>query len=1504
MSKWFRNLKMSNKLLVGNSFAILLLITFAVVIYFSISKLLDTSNMVIHTEKVISSGHQLTEELLNLETGERGFLITGNPDFLEPYNDSIKSIAQTLNDAKKLVSDNPNQARILDQIDKLTNKWIISVGKRAIDLRQQVDDNALGRKDLENIMSLGKGKEIFDKIREILEQQTRVFKKSNNHKALTIVVSIAKDMVDQQTGQRGFLVTGKDSFLEPYYQGQKNIKTHLADLHLIIDNAYDRKKIQEYIKTVDALADRWVEEIGNPAIELRNEVNNGLIDLKEIELTINKKAGKNILDNIRSILGSMNFEFKRANNEHGMKLIIEIAKNMVDMETGVRGYLITGNKEFLEPFINGKKEIHIHFKLLYTLINDAFNIDAMRRYINDVEELAATWLTNSAKPEIDIRRKINETTTSFEDVKDFISQKQGKNIMDEIRVHLNNFIANENVLMHKRKNKSASSTKATVLIVSIGVCFAIVLILIFNWFISRSITKPISKFSNVVKSIAEGDLTGTINIVSDDEIGELAKNFTKMAYNLCSAQNSQDKLNWLSTSRVNFDDKIRGILNLKILAQKTINFLAKLLDAQVGAFYLVTQGNAEQFNFLAGYACKKEDSQYKNFDQGESLLGQATVEKGIILFNDVPEDYTVNNISSATGETKPKDIIILSVTFQDEVLGVIELGTAHKFTEIQITFLKQIIDGIGIAINSAMFNVKLQELLRTSEAQGEELLTQQEELKQSNEELEESEANLQAQQEELKSSNEELLESEYRLQAQQEELEASNRELEEKTNNLLVQQEEIKLKNIDIEEKARDLALSSKYKSEFLANMSHELRTPLNSILLLSKFLFDNDNNNLTNDQVEMAQNISLSGTELLNMIDDILDLAKIESGKTELHIETINLEELTNYVERNFKHSTQEKGLELKIEIDPNIQQTISTDTQRLEQVIKNFMSNSLKFTKQGSITFSITQPTNINNLKGTKNISNCIAISVSDTGIGIPKEQQKVIFEAFKQADGSTNRVYGGTGLGLSISRELALLMGGQIILKSEDGVGSTFTICLPANYKPTSLDQTSGKPVEILKDNIFAPDPQPTITISQETIPTPQETVVKTKEVTQTIVIPDDREGLSPDDRSLLIIEDDSIFAKILLTHGRTTGYKCLVALDGETGLELANKYNPSAIILDIVLPGIDGWIVMDNLKNNPKTRHIPVHIFSAEDNKKTAMKIGAIGFITKPVSRESLDNSFKQIEQFVSETPKRLLLVEDDKIAAVSIKKLLGNGDITISVSTTGKEAFDKLKDEHFDCMVLDLGLPDISGFDLLDKIKHDKYLTDIPVIIYTGKDLSKETEIKLEQFAESIIIKGVKSPERLLDEVSLFLHRIESNLPKEKQKMIRMVHDKEQYLKNRKILLVDDDMRNVFALKSILSKHGMQIIVETNGYECLEFLEKEPHVDLILMDIMMPKMDGYETMRRIRAQEKLKRLPIIALTAKAMKEDRAKCIESGANDYLTKPVDMDKLLSLIRVWLYH
>ncbi|QJB57087.1 response regulator [Pseudodesulfovibrio sp. zrk46] len=1055
------------------------------------------------------------------------------------------------------------------------------------------------------------------------------------------------------------------------------------------------------------------------------------------------------------------------------------------------------------------------------------------------------------------------------------------------------------------------------------------LIILLAVYFSRSITRPILADMEFAKGISEGKLDMELTVHQKDELGDLAHALNSMARNL-------QELDWLKRGKEGLDDALRGEHESDELAKRFVSFVTKHMDAQLGALYVLED---EELTLTASYAFTDRSGNFNRIKLGEGMVGQSALEDEIIFFNDVKGDAPAINYGA--GEKVPGTFVTIPLSFEGVVLGVLLLGTVNSVSPLQRRFIEQNIENAAILMNAAKSRQIIRELLEKAHQQQEELRVTNEELEEQAKALKESEAELQAQQEELRVTNEELEEqtkalkdSEAELQAQQEELRVTNEELEERTQALEEQKDEIAKKNNDlvkaqdiVRQKARDLEMASKYKSEFLANMSHELRTPLNSILILSQLFGNNKDGNLTKKQIESANAIHSSGSDLLALINEILDLSKVEAGKIELLVENVSMDSVATDLNRLFKDVAEDKGVGFAIEVEEGLPKTIETDSQRLQQILRNLLTNAFKFTSEGGVSLFVKRPplelVSDNGIDPAK----AVAFAVKDDGIGIPEDKQAAIFNAFQQADGSTSRTYGGTGLGLSISKELTHLLGGTIRLESEEGKGSTFTVILPEEYTEKKADK-SVLPEGLLMEEASEEPVNDTAPLTAELAETPEQgrsgkgkdfqSCAPSEEIAQDAgvtlagkkippcdqeYLDDDRENVTPDSRSLLIIEDDRNFAKIMRDFGRERGFLCLVAEDGETGLHFADYYEPSAIILDIGLPGIDGWTVMERLKDNAKLRHIPVHFMSADDSSLDAMRMGAIGYLSKPVSLEKVDDAFSRLEDIISKPVSNLLLVEDDKVQRESIEELIGNGDVKTTSVATGAEAFDELVRGSYDCMILDLGLEDMSGFDLLEKIRLSDRAARVPVIIYTGRDLSREEENKLNRYAESIIIKGVKSPERLLDESALFLHRVEANMPADKQKMLKMVHDKEAVLSGKKVLLVDDDMRNVFALSSVLEERNMEVQIAKNGLECIEKLEKDDSIDCILMDIMMPKMDGYEAMTEIRKQRKYEKLPIIALTAKAMKGDRSKCIEAGASDYLAKPVNTDKLLSMMRVWLY-
>ncbi|MHC5937608.1 response regulator [Nostoc sp.] len=1154
---------------------------------------------------------------------------------------------------------------------------------------------------------------------------------------------------------------------------------------------------------------------------------------------------------------------------------------LTNAETGQRGYIITGEERYLEPYKAAIQVLNQKVNDLQRLTADNLNqqsrLDILQPLID--QKLA------ELKETIDLRQN-----QGFEASQKVVLTDRGKQLMGEIRKVIQTMKTEENTLLEKRSGNARAAAQQTKknIVYSIPL-FSLILALI-GFALTRNISKPLKQVSDLAEKMADGDLS-VILPDSDrlDEIGVLTRTFNQMIVNLRNTTQKNEEQNWLKSNLAEFTQMLQGQRNLESVSRLILSNLAPLVGASQGVFYLMDSIDDQPvLKLLSSYAYKERKNLANQFRLGEGLVGQSALEKQRILLTEVPNDYI--RITSGLGEAPPLNIIVLPILFETQVNAVIELASFASFNELHLTFLEQLSENLGVFLNNIASQVQTQQLLEESVTLTEELQSQQEELQQSNQRLEEQ--------------AHELEESQFLVKQSNEELQQLNEELEEKAELLEVQNQEVARKNEEVErarqsleEKAEQLALSSKYKSEFLANMSHELRTPLNSLLILARLLADNSLSNLTDKQVEYSRTIYSAGTDLLELINDILDLAKIESGTMSLDIEQILFADLQTSLEQTFREVAQNKKLNFTIELDQKLPLTISNDSKRLQQVLKNLLANAFKFTEEGGVNLQISMAT-----EAAEVDNSMIAFAVSDTGIGIPAEKQKIIFEAFQQADGTTSRKYGGTGLGLSISRELAQLLGGRIELVSQPGKGSTFTLYLPRRQKKNDQNTLTTLPSEPITSIRTAS------TIKEVSMVENRPRTVDTSPPAKILSsfpneIPDDREIIQPGDRILLIIEDDDKFARILLDMARQQGFKTIVALQSKQGLALAQQFKPNAIMLDIHMPEMDGWTVLDRLKHKPDTRHIPVHILSVDERQQRGLHLGAITYLQKPVSPEALTQVLTEIKGFIERQVKTLLIVEDDPVQAQSIIELIGNSDVQSTAVGTGAEALSILRSHHFDCMVLDLGLPDMSGFALIEQIKLEPRLLKLPIIVYTGKELSRQEETQLRGLAETIIIKNVRSPERLLDETALFLHRVQANLPPPKRQMLEQLHQTDPVLTNRKILIVDDDLRNIFALTSFLESYQMQVLFAENGRDGIERLEANPEINIVLMDIMMPEMDGYETTRAIRQQQQFRSLPIIALTAKAMPGDKEKCIEAGASDYITKPVDTEQLLSLLRVWLY-
>jgi CheY-like chemotaxis protein/signal transduction histidine kinase/CHASE3 domain sensor protein len=1087
-----------------------------------------------------------------------------------------------------------------------------------------------------------------------------------------------------------------------------------------------------------------------------------------------------------------------AHSHEAIVALDDLLSTIKDAETGQRGFLLTGDPRYLEPYSAARAAIDAKIGDVADLTRDNASqqgrIAALRRQIDaKIAELQET---------IDLKR-----TQGQEAALAVVTSDRGKAAMDAIRVQIAAMDAEESALRVQRMAEMADAYRSALVSSVFSTALGVVITLIVGGLIRR-------------------------------------------------AALARQREEWLQAGEVGLAGAMLGDPPARELAERILRFLAPYLGAPAGAIYLGADGG---FARNATYGVPADAAVPEHIAPGDGLLAQAAAEGRALRLADVPEGYL--SFGSALGRAQPRHLVLLPAAVDGQTQALIELGFIREVEPQALTLLDRVREPIAVAVRSAHYRAELQNLLEETQRQSEELQVQGEELRVSNEELEEQ--------------SRALKESQARLEQQQVELEQTNSQLEAQAGQLEAQRDDLARVNAAVQLKARELEQASRYKSDFLANMSHELRTPLNSSLILAKLLADNRDGNLTDEQIKYARTIQSSGNDLLNLINDILDLSKIEAGHVEMRPETLALSTLAGNLRRTFDPIAASKGLGFEIALAPDAPQTLESDPQRLEQVLKNLLSNAFKFTEKGKVTLNVAPAA-----------GGRLAFAVTDTGIGISDEHAQTIFEAFRQADGTISRKYGGTGLGLSISRELARLLGGDIALASREGEGSTFTLSLPATYDPARVaprETPRGAPAAPAAPAPARPRPA-----------APPAPVRR---------IEDDRDALSASRRTLLVIEDDETFAAILRDLAREMGFQTLVAGAAETALALAKQHMPSAIVLDVGLPDQSGLSVLDQLKRDTATRHIPIHVVSGADHAQTALSLGAIGYALKPVKREDIADVLKKLESRLDQRMRRILVVEDDSVQREAVGKLLTSPEVeTVGVGTAA-ECLARLKAETFDCMVLDLSLPDASGYSLLETLSREDAYSFPPVIVYTGRDLSADDEQRLRRYSKSIIIKGAKSPERLLDEVTLFLHQVVSELPDEQQRMIRKARNRDDILENRRILLVEDDVRNVYALSNILEPRGAIVEIARNGREALDRLAKgEPAIDLVLMDVMMPVMDGLTATREIRKQPEGRKLPIITLTAKAMPDDQQRCIEAGASDYMAKPLDVEKLLSLVRVWM--
>lgn len=1148
-----------------------------------------------------------------------------------------------------------------------------------------------------------------------------------------------------------------------------------------------------------------------------------------------------------------NFGVARKSNDAVFQ-IDQVISSLKDAETGQRGYLLTGNKSFLDPYYGARDSALIQLERFERLT-----------IINDKQQASITRLREIIKK----RMVVIQTSIDEKEKTGNVDQKAllaGKSYMDEARLLVDNMVNLETDYLMKRVAKLDSLVLYIPYLIIIAAILAVAITLFFYRRVSNDyeermqlqeaitskkadIERRILELKNIAHQISEGKYGVTAPAETNDDLGALTDSLNDMSMALKKSFDDLAYNEWMQTGVANLNTKMVGEKDVFSLANDILIFLVSFTKSQIGAIYIFKDDG--YLHLKAQYALDKKLLPLV-LSPGEGLLGQAVKTGKTIVLEDVTEDNW--QIKHATGQAKPTQLVVLPIIRNGIIIGGLEMGRTGKLTKQYFDFLNLVLPDIGSALVGAQNRLKLQQLLEKTQTQSEELQTQHSELEGLNAELEAQTQKLQASEEELR--------------VQQEELMQSNQELQQRSRLLEEKNELIEERNIEIQQKAEALALSTRYKSEFLANMSHELRTPLNSILLLSRLMAENQN--LDAEHQEYASVIQSSGQGLLSLIDEILDLSKIEAGKMELDCENVNLEEVLNGLSLMFRPLAAEKNLNFSVEKSTETPAFLNTDKMRLEQILKNLLSNAIKFTGKGSVSLSIHKNEKLKTINFT----------VADTGVGIADNKQALVFEAFQQADGSTRRKFGGTGLGLSISRELAKLLGGYIDLSSVEGQGSTFTLTLPINRKVITPEVEQPKP----------------------TIPTPMADTESPKFKALNIPneVEDDRNNLLPGDKVILIIEDDTPFAKTLLEFTRKRNYKGLVAVRGDVGIEMAQQYKPLAVLLDIQLPVKDGWQVLEALKSNPETRPIPVHIMSSLQVKKESLLKGAVDFINKPFAFEQMQDIFTKLEDALSKHPKKVLIVEENEQHAKALSYFLSNFGVQAEIVSQVQDSVSALHKPEVNCVILDMGIPDKHAYQTLEVVKKTPGLEHLPIIIFTGKNLSKGEESRIKQYADSIVVKTAHSYQRILDEAGLFLHLVEQHKDEVDPQKFTELQD---VLKDKTVLIADDDVRNIFSLTKTLEQHQMKVLAAVDGKEALKILEENPTVDVVLMDMMMPELDGYETTIAIRQNHKYKKLPILAVTAKAMMGDREKCIAAGASDYISKPVDMDQLVSLLRVWLY-
>ncbi|PWN59462.1 response regulator [Chryseobacterium viscerum] len=1171
-----------------------------------------------------------------------------------------------------------------------------------------------------------------------------------------------------------------------------------------------------------------------------------------------------------SIQNQMNHRESLSKSRRSVTAVKDVLVALLDAETGNRGYQLTGREDFLEPYKRGLREYPKALIRAESLgIQDQNQLErlaGLKTAVNQVMENLKQLVENRRRGIIMTQQQI----------------VTGKAYMDQCRKTVNDFVQYEESQL-EIKNKDLNRSSSTTVLFIIFSALAAIVVTIFFYIKMRAdlirrdklekmlkekdqeMTRRVSAIQKIANRVANGDYNEKVIDNAQDDLGDLVDSLNHMTESLKVSFDKINKSDWRQKGLALLNESLVGNKSVEEVSNKALKQLIEYGNCINGSLYLYDEGILK-LNKAFGL----EANMKKTFEPGEGMVGQAFINSKTKVYNNLHEDDFVVTFASST--IKIYGIILIPIFADGHAIGVLELGSTSNFDEDRISYFKECAVNIGIALNAAKGREKEQQLLEETQAQSEELQVQHSELENLNTELEAQTQKLQASEEELK--------------VQQEELMQANAELEERSRLLEEKNHLIAERNNEIQKKVEELALSTKYKSEFLANMSHELRTPLNSILLLSRLMAENPDENLNEDQVESAKVIQSSGTSLLTLIDEILDLAKIESGKMTLEYQDVIIEEVVTDLKSLFNPVFQEKALPFNIQIDQNVQAVIESDRLRIDQVLRNLLSNALKFTTKGSIDLHI---------RKHSEKPDFIIFLVKDTGVGIAEEKQKIIFEAFQQADGSTKRKFGGTGLGLSISREIARLLGGELLLQSELNKGSEFSFVIPVHAVTEIVhSETDQDLVEIIREdveeiqNILDEGERPVVQLNILDIP---------EEVA------DDRDHIKQGDKVILIIEDDVNFAKALLKFAHLQNYKGIVVVRGDHGLSAAQQYRPHAILLDVQLPVKDGWEVMDELKSDSVTKHIPVHMMSVLHLQKESLMKGAVDFINKPVALDKMTDVFRKIEDALEKGPQKVLIVEENAKHASALSYFLSNFNISLSVEHNVEDSVKALTSDLVDCVILDIGNSKGNEYHVIESIKSYEGLENLPIIIFTEHNLSKEEELKIKQYADSIVVKTAHSYQRILDEVGLFLHLVEEKNNASENTVSRALGSLTEVLSGKKVLITDDDVRNIFSLTKALEKYKVDVIVAMDGKHALQQLQQNPDVDVILMDMMMPEMDGYETIREIRKMPVFKRLPIIAITAKSMIGEREKCITAGASDYISKPVDIDQLLSLLRVWLY-